>query len=92
VGGPAALDAVIREEAARHRLRVAELPPRFGPGGRGRGGSVMGDVEHAGWAQAVIAAIDGPPAEIAPSTDPELPVVTADRADPAEPSASAEPS
>src|ERR1700754_2055879 len=95
VGVPAALDAVIREEAALHRLRVAELPPRFGPGGRGRGGSVMGDVEHAGWAQAVIAAIDGPPAEIAPSTDPELPVVSADPADPAdraEPSTPAEPS
>jgi hypothetical protein len=77
-GGPAAaLDAIIREEAARHRLRVAELPPRFGPGGRGRGANLLGDVEHAGWAEAVLAAIDGPPAEIAPSTDPELPVVPA---------------
>jgi GDSL-like Lipase/Acylhydrolase family len=84
-GGPAAhLDAVIREEAARHRLRVAELPPRFGPGGRGRGGALLGDVEHAAWARAVIAAIDGPPAEIAPSTDPELPVVPAAPPEPAE--------
>ncbi|TQM15061.1 SGNH/GDSL hydrolase family protein [Pseudonocardia kunmingensis] len=77
-GGPAAaLDAVTREEAAKHRLRVAELPPRFGPGSRGRSGALLGDVEHAAWAQAVIAAIDGPPAEVAPSTDPELPVVPA---------------
>ncbi len=77
-GGPAAaLDAITREEAARHRLRVAELPPRFGPGGKGREASLLGDVEHAGWAEAVIAAIDGPPAEIAPSTDPKLPVVPA---------------
>jgi acyl-CoA thioesterase I len=77
-GGPAAaLDAVTREEAARHRLRVAELPPRFGPGRRGQVADVLGDVEHAAWAQAVIAAIDGPPAEVAPSTDPELPVVPA---------------
>jgi hypothetical protein len=77
-GGPAAaLDAITREEAARHRLRVAELPPRFGPGSRGRGGAQLGDVEHAGWADVVLAAIDGPPAEVAPSTDPELPVVPA---------------
>jgi lysophospholipase L1-like esterase len=82
-GGPAAaLDAIIREEAERHRLRVAELPPRFGPGARGRGANLLGDVEHAGWAEAVIAAIDGPPAEIAPSTDPELPVVPALDAEP----------
>jgi hypothetical protein len=85
VGVPAALDAVIREEAARHRLRVAELPPRYGPGRRGRGGSVFNDVEHAAWAQAVIAAIDGPPAEIATSTDPKLPVVSVDRAEPGNP-------
>jgi hypothetical protein len=74
-GPAAALDAVVREEAARHRMRIAELPPRFGPGGRGRGAAVLNDVEHAAWAKAVIAAIDGPPAEIAPSTDPELPIV-----------------
>jgi hypothetical protein len=78
-GGLAAeLDAITREEAARHRLRVAELPPRFGPGSRGRERTPLGDVEHAGWADAVLAAIDGPPAEIAPSTDPELPVVPAE--------------
>ncbi|MFC5230731.1 SGNH/GDSL hydrolase family protein [Pseudonocardia zijingensis] len=76
-GPAAALDAITREEAARHRLRVAELPPRFGPGNRGRESNPLGDVEHAGWAEAVLAAIDGPPAEIAPSTDPELPVVPA---------------
>jgi lysophospholipase L1-like esterase len=77
-GGLAAtLDAITREEAARHRLRVAELPPRFGPGSKGRERTPLGDVEHAGWAEAVLAAIDGPPAEIAPSTDPELPVVPA---------------
>jgi hypothetical protein len=86
-GGPAAaFDAVTREEAGRHRLRVAELPPRFGPGrrGRGRGADVLGDVEHAAWAEAVLAAIDGPPAEIAPSTDPELPVVPAAPQEPAD--------
>jgi hypothetical protein len=83
-GGPAAaLDAIIREEAAQHRLRVAELPPRFGPGSKGREMNPLGDVEHAGWAEAVIAAIDGPPAEVAPSTDPELPVVPAVDAEPA---------
>jgi lysophospholipase L1-like esterase len=82
-GAAAALDAIIREEAARHRLRVAELPPRFGPGARGRGANLLGDVEHAGWAEAVLAAIDGPPAEIAPSTDPELPVVPPLDAEPA---------
>ncbi|WP_345602954.1 SGNH/GDSL hydrolase family protein [Pseudonocardia adelaidensis] len=76
-GTAAALDAITREEAARHRLRVAELPPRFGPGSKGREMNPLGDVEHAGWAEAVLAAIDGPPAEIAPSTDPELPVVPA---------------
>jgi hypothetical protein len=77
-GGLAAeLDAITREEAERHRLRVAELPPRFGPGSRGRERNPLGDVEHAGWADAVLAAIDGPPAEIGPSTDPELPVVPA---------------
>lgn len=80
-GPAAAFDAITREEAARHRLRVAELPPRFGPGSRGRESNLLGDVEHAGWAEAVLAAIDGPPAEIAPSTDPELPVVSADDAD-----------
>jgi lysophospholipase L1-like esterase len=80
-GPAAALDAITREEAARHRLRVAELPPRFGPGSRVRAGAPLGDVEHAGWAEAVLAAIDGPPAEIAPSTDPELPVVAAEQAD-----------
>jgi hypothetical protein len=91
-GGPAAaLDAIIREEAARHRLRVAELPPRFGPGGKGRGGNLLGDVEHAGWAEAVLAAIDGPPAEIAPSTDPELPVVPAADAADAKPVTDAKP-
>ncbi|OLT21610.1 hypothetical protein BJF78_08400 [Pseudonocardia sp. CNS-139] len=74
-GPAAALDAVVREEAAKHRMRIAELPPRFGPGGRGRGAVVLNDVEHHAWAKAVIAAIDGPPAEIAPSTDPELPIV-----------------
>jgi hypothetical protein len=83
-GGPAAaLDAITREESARHRLRVAELPPRFGPGGKGRERNPLGDVEHAGWAEAVLVAIDGPPAEIAPSTDPELPVVPAADAEPA---------
>jgi hypothetical protein len=77
-GGPAAaLDAITREEAARHRLRVAELPPKFGPGSKGRESSPLGDVDHAAWAEAVLAAIDGPPAEVAPSTDPELPVVPA---------------
>jgi hypothetical protein len=83
-GDAAALDAVTREEAARHGLRVAELPPRFGPGGCGRGAALLGDVEHAAWADAVIAAIDGPPAEVAPSTDPELPVVAAAPPEPAE--------
>ncbi|MHA6617239.1 SGNH/GDSL hydrolase family protein [Pseudonocardia sp. DLS-67] len=84
-GGPAAaLDAITREEAARHRLRVAELPPRFGPGSKGRAMNPLGDVEHAGWAEAVLVAIDGPPAEVAPSTDPELPVVSADDGKPAD--------
>ena len=79
-GLAARLDAITREEAARHQLRVAELPPRFGPGVRGRERNPLGDVEHAGWADAVLAAIDGPPVEVATSTDPELPVVRADGA------------
>jgi hypothetical protein len=79
--GPAAgLDAVVREEGARHRMRIAELPPRFGPGARRRTSPVLNDVEHAAWAKAVLVAIDSPPAEIAPSTDPKLPVVTASAA------------
>jgi hypothetical protein len=75
-GGPtAALDAVIREEAARHQLRIAELPSRHL--GRVRDHAILGDVGHGAWAKAVLAAIDGPPAEIASTTDPALPVVPA---------------
>jgi hypothetical protein len=74
-GGPnPALDSVIREEAARHQLRIAELPS---DPGRGRDHTILGDVGHAAWAKAVIAAIDGPPAEIASTTDPAIPVVPA---------------
>jgi hypothetical protein len=69
-----ALDAVIREEAARHQLRIAELPS---DPGRGRDHTILGDVGHSAWAKAVIAAIDGPPAEIASTTDPAIPVVPA---------------
>jgi hypothetical protein len=75
------LDAVIREEAARHRLRVARLPSRTVAPTRGRGGVVLGDVEHGGWAAAVIAAVDGPVAENSPATDPELPVVQPEHTD-----------
>ncbi|WP_219413073.1 SGNH/GDSL hydrolase family protein, partial [Pseudonocardia nigra] len=65
-------DAVIREEAERHRLRVAVLPTRP------RRDSVhLDDVGHAAWATAVIAAVDSPPAEPATATDPALPIVPA---------------
>jgi hypothetical protein len=74
-GGPnTALDAVIRDEAARHQLRIAELPSNPG---RGRDHVSLGDVGHGAWARAVLTAIDGPPAEIASTTDPAIPVVPA---------------
>jgi hypothetical protein len=74
-GGPnPAIDSVIREEAARHQLRIAELPSNPG---RGRDQTILGDVGHSAWAKAVLAAIDGPPAEIASTTDPAIPVVPA---------------
>ncbi|MCU1664246.1 MAG: hypothetical protein JWR58_4311 [Pseudonocardia sp.] len=77
-GGPAAaLDAVIREEAARHQLRIAQLPSRAAHPGRVRDHTLLSDVGHAAWATAVLKAIDGPPAEIASTTDPALPVVPA---------------
>lgn len=72
-GGPnPALDSVVREEAARHQLRIAELPSN-----PGRDHTILGDVGHSAWAKAVIAAIDGPPAEIASTTDPAILVVPA---------------
>jgi hypothetical protein len=64
-GANQALDAVIREEAARHQLRIAALPS---DPGRGRDHAILGDVGHSAWAKAVMAAIDGPPAEIASTT------------------------
>lgn len=66
-GAAPRIDGVIREEAARHGLRVAELPARS---------TILDDVGHGAWARAVITAIDGPPAEMASRTDPNLPVVT----------------
>jgi hypothetical protein len=75
-GGTAAIDAVIREEAARHGLRVAELPSRPGMPLRCDPG-LLDDVAHAAWAKAVVIAIDGPGAEVATATDPAIPVVPA---------------
>ncbi|WP_214403994.1 SGNH/GDSL hydrolase family protein [Pseudonocardia lacus] len=70
-----ALNSVIREEAERHAMRIAVLPPRL-PGMRiGRDGRFLDDVGHAAWARAVLAAADGPVAVAAPATDPRLPVV-----------------
>lgn len=54
------LNAVIREEAARLGLRVAELPPVTAPPGRGHEALRLGDVSHAAWARAFMAAIDRP--------------------------------
>lgn len=79
VPGAPALAAVIREEAARHRHRVAELSPHLPWQARARGTVVLGDVDHAAWGAAVMAAADGPVAELAPATDPALPVVPAER-------------
>jgi hypothetical protein len=70
------LDAVIREEAARHGHRIAVLPSRAGAPGR-RDAGLLDDVAHAAWAKAVIAAVDGPSAEVASATDPALSVVPA---------------
>lgn len=77
------LNAVIREEAQRHRLRVVELPPVRGAIGRGRDAVRLGDVGHAAWAGAFMAAVDRflPEAASGPSkadTPPHgLPVITA---------------
>src|SRR5689334_20790369 len=69
-----ALNSVIREECERHAMRIAVLPPRL-PGQIGRNSRGLGDVGHAAWARAVLAAADGPVAVAAPATDPRLPVV-----------------
>src|SRR3954452_25084858 len=70
-----ALNSVIREEAERHAMRIAVLPPRLPGQLRGRDNRGLGDVGHAAWARAVLAAADGPVAVAAPATDPRLPVV-----------------
>lgn len=69
----AALNGVIREEAARHQMRMADLRARHGAANRSL--VPLDDVAHGVWAAAVITAIDGPPAQLAPPTDPNLPIV-----------------
>ena len=86
----AAFNSVIRGEAERHAMRIAILPPRLVGPLRARDGRGMGDVGHAAWARAVLAAADGPAAVAAPATDPALPVIpppdtSAPRTDPALP-------
>jgi hypothetical protein len=71
----AQMNGVIREEAERHAMRLAVLPPRLTGPLRGRDARGLGDVGHAGWARAVLAAADGPPLVAAPPTDPNLPIV-----------------
>src|SRR4051812_37524078 len=70
-----ALNSVIREEAERHAMRIAVLPPRLPGQLRGRDNRGLGDVGHAAWARSVLAAADGPVAVAAPATDPRLPIV-----------------
>lgn len=55
-----ALNGVIREEAARHGLRVVELGGVRGAPGRGRDGVRLNDVGHAAWAAAFVATVDNP--------------------------------
>lgn len=69
------LNSVIREEAERHAMRIAVLPPRLPGQIRGRDNRGLGDVGHAAWARAVLTAADGPVAVAAPATDPRLPIV-----------------
>lgn len=58
---------VIREEAARHGLLLADLGAVVGPGNRGA--VHLNDVGHAAWARVLVQAIDNP----APSSDPTPP-------------------
>ncbi|MFC4943986.1 SGNH/GDSL hydrolase family protein [Pseudonocardia sp. GCM10023141] len=67
VPGAGPVNAVIFEEAARHGLRVAELPMAAVAPGRGRDALELGDVAHAAWARALIAAVDGPVQAPAPA-------------------------
>lgn len=67
--GPAAdaTNAVIREEAARRRLRLADLGAMAVPSRCG--GLRLNDVGHAAWARVILQAIDNPE----PSSDPTPP-------------------
>lgn len=58
---------VIREEAVRHGLRLADLGAVVGAGNRGA--VHLNDVGHAAWARVLVQAIDNP----APSSDPTPP-------------------
>lgn len=58
---------IIREEAVRHSLRLADLGAVVGPGNRGA--VHLNDVGHAAWARVLVQAIDNP----APSSEPTPP-------------------
>lgn len=89
--GADAINAVIREEALRYGLRVAVLPLTTAQPGPGRDVLRLGDVSHAAWARAVMAAVDSPvekpvnpitaPNPIVPKQGPETVATSAEPAD-----------